>query len=94
MKNKIIFRTIIPCVFLYGFFRIYSYISTNIFYPIGFDDLFLLIIFSIILEFIWAILEEFQNMTGRFLKTNLVTKIIFIIAMLGIFYLYKITGRI
>lgn len=94
MKNKIIFRTIIPCIFLYGLFRIYSYISTNIFYPIGFDDLFLLIIFNIILEFIWAILEEFQNMTGRFLDTNLTTKIIFIITMLGIFYLYKITGKI
>lgn len=94
MKNKIIFRTIIPCIFLYGLFRVYSYFSTNIFYPVGFDDLFLLIIFSIIMEFMWAILEEFQNMTGKFFKSDLTTKIIFIITMLGIFYLYKITGKI
>ena len=42
----------------------------------------------------WALLEYFQNVTGMLMKESWVSRIIFILVALVLFYLYRINGRI
>lgn len=91
-KNFIL-KTFIPSVIIYVVFLGCIYFYTDNF-SIQFEDLLFFCILNFLVSLFWGLLGEFQKLTGDFLKSNLTTKIIFIIAILGIFYLYKITGKI
>lgn len=91
--KKFMLKVFFPSVIIYIVFLGYIYFYTNNF-SIQFEDLLFFSILNFLVSLFWGLLGEFQNLTGDFLKSNLTTKIIFIIAILGIFYLYKITGKI
>lgn len=91
--KEFILKVFIPSVIIYIVFLGYIYFYTSNF-SIQFEDLLFFCILNFVVSLLWGLLGEFQNLTGDFLKSNLTTKIIFIIAILGIFYLYKITGKI
>ncbi|MBC2856958.1 hypothetical protein H3N56_10985 [Cetobacterium sp. 2A] len=42
----------------------------------------------------WALLDYFQHVTGILMAETWVSRIIFIIVALGLFYIYRINGRI
>lgn len=42
----------------------------------------------------WALLDYFQEVTGMVMKENWIGRIVFIIGVLAMIYLYKINGRI
>ena len=42
----------------------------------------------------WALLEYFQNVTGMLMKESWISRIIFILVALVLFYLYRIKGRV
>lgn len=97
MINKyksFILKILLPTLIIYFYFRYNSYKNLGYFYPFYYFDILMIMLLLFLTSLFWGLLGEFQNLTGDFLKSNLTTKIIFIIAILGIFYLYKITGKI
>lgn len=42
----------------------------------------------------WALLDYFQKVTGMLMSESWVSRIIFILVALGLFYIYRVNGRI
>ena len=42
----------------------------------------------------WALLDYFQKVTGTLMSESWVSRIIFILLALGLFYIYRVNGRI
>lgn len=42
----------------------------------------------------WALLDYFQKVTGTLMSESWVSRIIFILVALGLFYIYRVNGRI
>lgn len=93
-SKKLFLRTFLPSVIIYTIFRYFSYQTLGYFYPLDFGDLFLFFILNVIIELFWGLLEYFQNVTGMLMKESWVSRIIFILVALVLFYIYKINGRI
>ncbi|MGL4358611.1 MAG: hypothetical protein ACRCSY_07940 [Cetobacterium sp.] len=92
--KKFFLRTFLPSVIIYTIFRYFSYQALGYFYALDFGDLFLFFILNVVIELFWGLLEYFQNVTGMLMKESWVSRIIFILVALVLFYLYRINGRI
>ncbi|GAA6326380.1 hypothetical protein F350042L8_34780 [Fusobacterium ulcerans] len=92
-KNFLL-KTFIPSIFLYTLFRFFSFKSLGYFYPLDSGDIFLFVVLTIGIHIFWALLDYFQEVTGMVMKENWIGRIIFILGVLAMIYLYKINGRI
>jgi len=95
MKNKeFLIKCMITTILLYIVFRIWEYYYSGIFVFISIDDLILLFFFFIGVMILGSFLTFAQKTTGELMDGSWSKRIIFIIIVLVMIYLYKSTGRI
>ena len=92
--KKFVFKIFIPSIILYIIFRIGSFKSLGYFYPLDLSDVFLFIILNVIIAIFWDLLWYFQKVTGMVMEESWIGRIIFVLGVLMMIYLYKSTGRI
>ncbi|MEG0237600.1 MAG: hypothetical protein RR523_15265 [Cetobacterium sp.] len=88
--KKLFIKYLTPSFLLILGFVGYTYFTTGYIAPFG-GLFFIALLFMFVF---WALLEYFQNLTGILMKESWVSRIIFILVALVLFYLYRINGRI
>lgn len=92
--KKIIIKNIIPALLLILGLILHGYLATGYIAPFGFAHIGLFFVALIVTFIFWALLDYFQEVTGMVMKENWIGRIIFILGVLAMIYLYKINGRI
>ncbi|BBA53234.1 hypothetical protein FV113G1_P10350 (plasmid) [Fusobacterium varium] len=92
--KNLIFKNFLPSLFLIIFLKIHTYLTTGILVPIQSSTIGLFFVALIGTFIFWALLDYFQEVTGMVMKENWIGRIIFILGVLAMIYLYKINGRI
>ena len=92
--KKIIIKNILPALLLILGLILHGYLATDYIAPFGSAHIGLFFIALIGTFIFWALLDYFQEVTGMVMKENWIGRIVFIIGVLAMIYLYKINGRI
>lgn len=92
--KKIFIKYIIPAFLLVLGFVVYTYLTTGYMAPFSTPDIGLFFVALLFMFVFWALLDYFQHITGILMAETWVSRIIFIIVALGLFYIYRINGRI
>lgn len=92
--KKLFIKYLIPSFLLILLLKIHTYITTGVFVPVQTSTIGLFFVVLLFMFVFWALLEYFQNVTGMLMKESWVSRIIFILVALVLFYLYRINGRV
>ncbi|MGL5592415.1 MAG: hypothetical protein ACRCX7_08870 [Cetobacterium sp.] len=92
--KKLLIKYLVPSFLLISLLKVHTYITTGILVPVQTSTIGLFFVALLFMFVFWALLEHFQNVTGMLMKESWVSRIIFILIALVLFYIYKINGRI
>ena len=92
--KKLILKNFLPSLFFILFLKIHTYLTIRKFVPVQSSTIGLFFIFFILTFVFWDLLEYFQKVTGMVMEESWIGRIIFVLGVLMMIYLYKSTGRI
>ncbi|MGL5583108.1 MAG: hypothetical protein ACRDCE_19430 [Cetobacterium sp.] len=92
--KKLFIKYLIPAFILEILMLLSYYLKYNEYTKFNYGHVGLYFFFLLGVFVFRALLEYFQNVTGMLMKESWVSRIIFILVALVLFYLYRINGRI
>lgn len=92
--KKLVLKNVIPAILLVLGIVFHGYLATKYIAPFSYAHVGLFFIFFILTFVFWSLLEYFQKVTGMVMEESWIGRIIFVLGVLMMIYLYKSTGRI
>ena len=91
---KLFLKYLLPPFIIMGFLTLKTYLELNFIAPFNSGHIIIYLALLLGTFIFWALLDYFQEVTGMIMKENWIGRIIFILGVLAMIYLYKINGRI
>lgn len=91
---KFFLKYILPPILIIIFLDIYNYIKMGKIPQLNFELFIIFLGFFFITSFFWAMTETVQVSLENFINSNLKEKIVFILIILILIFLYKSTNKI
>ncbi|MBC2855492.1 hypothetical protein H3N56_03150 [Cetobacterium sp. 2A] len=92
--KKIFIKYFLPPFIFIGILTLKTYLEIDYIAPFDSDHVIIYLAFLMGTWMFWALLDYFQHVTGILMAETWVSRIIFIIVALALFYIYRINGRI
>lgn len=91
---KILLKFFLPPFLVMGYLTLQTYLKLDYIAPFSWTHIGLYFFLVILTAIFWDLLWYFQKVTGMVMKESWIGRIIFVLGVLMMIYLYKSTGRI